>query len=326
MKLQNKKKLLLFLILVTITGVAQDDDSLTFSEKQPKAGKKFVLGLYIGSLFANQYTASMYDGSGFDASGNKNSFDNSWINQKINYQYGYMNGAQYDQIAGLLTNAINSGNQGSTGPNSGGVVIVSPGTWVFQQSDMPTNMRYKPAISVGLNTRYSVDKMNAIIMNVNASQIAVSGNFLIETPQLTGSTQMTNSTIQTFSILGQEQRLVLNFGYQHLFGNKDANFNVFVEGGLNASLTKFTSNTIIIGTQSFDLLSYFNSSLNTQGPAKRPIGAGFGAFGGIGVNIKTNTKYSAQVVYNPSLERINMGTDPSLKLQNAIGLRFYYNF
>jgi hypothetical protein len=163
-------------------------------------------------------------------------------------------------------------------------------------------------------------------MNVNASQIAVSGNFVIETPQLSGSTQMNNNNFQTFSIIGSEQRLVLNFGYQHLLGDEDANFNVFVEGGLNASLTKFSSNYVIIGTQSFDLTSYYNSTLNTQGPVKRPIGAGFGAFGGVGVNIKTNTKYSAQLVYNPSLERINIGVDPSLKLQNAIGIRFYYNF
>jgi len=325
-----------FLLVLLVVGngiiIAQDNDSILDvsdkSDKPTKPNKKFVLGLYIGSLLANQYTASMYDGYGFDTDGHKNSWDNSWMNQKVNYQYGYANGLQYDQIAALLTAAINSNNQASSNNNGGSatVVQVPPGSWVFQQSDMAANMRYKPAITVGLNTRYSVDKMNAIIMNVNASQLVVSGNFVIETPQLSGSSQMNNSTIQTFSILGSEQRLVLNFGYQHFLGDEEAKFNVFVEGGLNASLTKFSGNYIIIGTQTFDLLSYYNSTLNTQGPAKRPIGNGFGAFGGVGINIKTNTKYSAQLVYNPSFERINIGDNPQLKLQNAIGLRFYYNF
>jgi hypothetical protein len=301
------KMLLLFSIIGNTTVIAQDNDSDEISTDQPKANKKFVLGLYIGSLMANQYTAGMYDGYGFDQDGNKNSFDNSWMNQKINFQYGYQNqSGQPDQIAEQLN--------------------VPPGTWSFGPDNMPRNMRYQPAFTVGLNTRYSVDKMNAIIINVNASKLVVSGNFTIETPQPANSTQMNSNTIQTFSIIGGEQRLVLNFGYQHFFGNEEARFNAFVEGGLTAALAKFSSNTVIINSLTIDLTSYYNNIYNTQPPVRRPIGMGFGAFGGLGINIKTNTKYSAQVVYNPSFERINIGFDPQLKLQNAIGLRFYYNF
>jgi hypothetical protein len=304
-------RILSITLLLTVLGNtninAQDVDSSDISENQPKANKKFVLGLYVGSLFANQYTASTYDGYGFDIDGNRNSFENSWMNQKIFYQYGgHYNNGQVDQIAQQLN--------------------VTPGTWSFGSANMPQNMRYQPAITVGLNTRYSVDKMNAIIMNINASRLSASGNFTIETPQAANTTQLNSNTIQTFSIVGIEQRLVLNFGYQHLFGDKDANFNVFVEGGLNASLTKFTDNFIIINNLNINLISYYNSTFNIQAPVKRPIGAGFGAFGGLGINIRTNTKYSAQLVYSPSYERINIGNNPQLKMQNGIGLRFYYNF
>jgi len=47
------KMMVLFSIIGNSTIIAQDDDSAGVSTDQPKANKKFVLGLYIGSLIAN---------------------------------------------------------------------------------------------------------------------------------------------------------------------------------------------------------------------------------------------------------------------------------
>ena len=86
-------------------GMAQENDN---SDNAPdiNSKKKFHIGLYVGSLFANKYTAGMYDGSGFDIDGNKNSFENSLMYQKIILQYGggYGNG-QIDQIAQALNDS-----------------------------------------------------------------------------------------------------------------------------------------------------------------------------------------------------------------------------
>ena len=301
-----KYRLLLVLLLLTMSTFSQD--SVNVSSGNNKDSKGFKFGLYIGSLFANQYTANMYSGYGFDVDGNINSWDNSWMNQKINVQYGGNgNSALTDQIAQALK--------------------VDPQTWPFSQLDMPINMHYTPAFSVGLCGNYSVDKRNAILLNVNASKLNASGNFTIETLQTSSgsSTQMNNNNTQTFGIIGGEQRLVMQLGYQHLFGDGDK-FNFFLEGGLTATLAQFSKNSILINSLAIDLVQYNNSVyFPTAVPVKRPVGIGFGAFTGMGINVNFNPKTVIQLVYNPTFEKINIGQSPTIKLQNSIGLRLFYD-
>jgi hypothetical protein len=297
---------IILLLFITFNTFAQDSLSVNSSNTK-NSQKGFTFGLYIGTLFANQYTATMYDGYGFDIDGNKLNWDNSFMNQKINVQnggYGYP--GQPDLIAQELK--------------------VDPQTWVFDQSDMPTNMRYTPAFSVGLAGKYSVDKKNAVLLNVNASKLNISGNFVIITPQSnSASSTQVNNRIQTFGIKGGEQRLVMQLGYQHLFGDNEK-FNFFLEGGLTATLAKFDKNNILINNLQIDLVAYNNSVFYpTNVPVKKPIGIGFGVFTGMGVNINFNPKTVIQLVYNPTFEKINMGQSPTIKLQNSIGVRLFYD-
>jgi len=37
-----------------------------------------------------------------------------------------------------------------------------------------------------------------------------------------------------------------------------------------------------------------------------------------------NSQFTMQLLYSPSHEKINIGNKPTLKLQNSIGVRFYY--
>jgi hypothetical protein len=308
---QNALLILFFscsLLVLSMNGIAQDtpnDDGETPPAVVYKT-KGFRVGIYIGSYFANQYTASMYDGYGFDIDGNKNSWDNSLMNQKINIQYGYQGpSGQIDQIARALN--------------------VDPQQWTFGPSDMPTNMRYNPAFSVGLNCIYSVDKKNGIIMNLNAIKLNVGGNFTIVTPQQGNATQI-NNRIKTFSVTGVEQRALFQFGYQRILGDNEK-MNLFVEAGLNATLTKFVQNYAIINGLKIDLTSYNNQTVFANAlPFKHPIGVGFGAFAGIGANITMSPKYTIQLLYSPTYEKVNIGLNPQLKLQNSVGLRAYYNF
>ncbi len=299
--------LLLLSLLIGVNSFSQDsiDNSANDVKLENKNG--FHFGMYLGVLFANQYTASMYDGYGFDIDGNKNSYDNSFMNQKINIQYGGNGYAgQTDQIAQELA--------------------VDPHTWVFDQSDMPTNMRYVPAFSIGLSGRYSVDKSNSILLNLNASKLNIIGNFVIIKPiSNSGSSTQINNRIATFGIKGGELRLVMQVGYQHLFGEGEK-FNFLLEGGLNGTLSKFNQNQILINNLSIDLMAYNNSALLPSTTlVKKPTGIGFGGFTGLGVHVNMSPKTILQLVYNPTFEKINMGIDPQIKLQNSIGIRFFLN-
>jgi hypothetical protein len=296
-------KISLLLSLFANPSFAQDSDENENSGTPLKA-KGLNLGLLLGTYFANKYTATLYDGYGFDIDGKRNSFENSFMYQKIILEYGGGYG-QPDLVAEALG--------------------VQHGEWTFGESDMPVNMKYAPAFLLGLEGRYSVDKNNAILLNVNASKLNITGNFTIVTQPPSSSTQV-NKAIKTCAIKGVEQRLFFQLGYQRLFGESEK-VNLLAEGGLHVTLAKFDKNEILIGDNLLiDLTSYYYQPGFPAYAVKKPIGFGFGAFAGLGVNVNMNAMCKLQLVYNPSYEGINIGPDPKLKMQHGIGLRIFYNF
>lgn len=302
----NKFIKILILLLTFSSSVLKAQEN-TEGETPENNGKEksFKVGLFVGSYFANKYTAGAYDGYGFDIDGIRNtSFEKSYMYEKIIMQYGGGYG-QVDQIALALNVANNT-------------------EWYFTKDDMPMNMHYTPAFLLGLQCRYSVDKKNGISLNLNAAKISVSGNFTISTKPPTGSTQINNS-IQTFGIKGGEQRLMIQIGYNRIFGdNEKANF--FAEGGLNMTYSQFDKNEILINNLHIDLLEFYDYQGIQAGYTKKPRGMGFGAYAGAGINITMSEKFTVQLLYSPSFEGIKIGDNQKLKWQHSVGLRAYYNF
>ncbi|MCC6691412.1 MAG: hypothetical protein IT235_07755 [Bacteroidia bacterium] len=282
---------------------ADDQDSVS---APPKSLKGFHAGLFVGSYFANKYTARLYDGYGYDYNSNKNDFANSWMNRKINYEYGGGNG-QPDRIATALN--------------------VNHGSWSFSESDMPINLKYNIAILLGANTRYCFNNLNAIVFNVYASKLTVSGNFTITLNTAQVNTTMPGYTnTKTFSIMGNEQRLLFQAGYQRIIGDEDSPLNCFVEIGPSLSMAKFDKNQILINTLQIDITTQYNPIGYVTYRAKNLTGVGFGVFGGLGINLNANAKWTLQLLYTPSYDKINIGADAKSTLQHAAGLRAYYNF
>ncbi|HKC68748.1 MAG TPA: hypothetical protein VKG26_10995 [Bacteroidia bacterium] len=296
-------------LFFTSTSLAQQDSTDTDDNDNKKPNNKslkgFHLGLQAGTLFANKYTAGLYNGYGLDASGNQNTFYNSVMYNQIVYNYGGGNG-QPDRIAQALN--------------------VNPGQWSFDQSCMPINLKYNVSIMVGLNTRYCFDNKNAIILNVNGTKLNVNGNFTIYTSNAnTSSSFQGSANVQTFVINGTEQRLMSQLGYQRILGDNDM-FNFFVEGGIDLTLAKFLNDRATINNLVIDLTPTY--LVNNYGYIRSPhlIGIGVGAFAGLGINLTLSSKYTIQLLYNPSFDKINIGAAPKYTLQQSIGLRAYYNF
>jgi hypothetical protein len=300
------QKIVLLLTLLFSANLSAQDTEYDESGKPiiTTTKKGFHVGLYTGVYFANQSTASAYDGYGFDIDGNKNNYDNSFMYNKIVQEYGgYGNPGSPDEIAIALG--------------------VDYHTWTFNENDMPTQMRYFPSFLLGLQSYYSADAKNKILFNVNATRLSINGNFTIMTPQLPNSTQI-NKRVNTFAIRGREQRLTLELGYQHLFG-KNEKLNLLVEGGMNITITKFDKNEILINNLLIDLTaSYYQPGAFNTYVTRKPIGTGFGAFAGIGANLNMSEKWIMQLLYNPTYEGINIVPDATLKMQHSIGLRAYY--
>jgi hypothetical protein len=228
------------------------------------------------------------------------------MNENINKQYGSGINGQPDLIAEALG--------------------VQEGQWNFDESDMPQNMRYKTAMTVGFAGRYSVDGENALIINVTGTVLTAAGNFTITTIPPPNSTQV-NESIRTYEIRGKEQRVLFQLGYQHLFGQSQS-FNFFLEGGLHGTLAKFTTNEIQIEDLRIDLLAYYYDPITgyTYDTGQRPVGFGLGAFAGMGLNLDISNKWLLQLVYDMSLENVTIDYDQKLGMNHSAGLRMYYKF
>lgn len=312
--LKNPLSLLVFAILslCCLQSHAQTDDWNEGDSIPAKPHRGFHAGLFIGGFWANGQTAYLYDGYGFDQYGQRNSFNNSILYNQIVNVYGNGNN---DLIAQLLN--------------------VNHGDWQFTESNMPFNLRYNTTYLVGFNTRYQLDKRQNIMININGTKLSVNGKFTITSNKSNTGFQTPGATSNQnqFTIVGAEQRLMFQFGYQRILG-KNEKINFLVEGGFSIIMAKAQKNQALLYSSQYnganniaiDLMSIYSQPPYNYYSAKYLIGVGIGAFGGIGLNFNINPKYSVQLVYNPSYDRISLGSAPVFKLQHGCGLRIYYNF
>lgn len=276
------------------------------SDEEKKSTKKsnFRAGLFLGSYFPNKYTAELYDGYGYTAEGKKNDFLNSFMYRRIVLEYGGLSG-QTDYVAQALG--------------------VNPGEWVFDKTDMPLDMKYNPAFSVGAAINFSISKKDVLLLNMNVSRLTLNGNFtiVITTPPI-GPQPPGYQNIQTFGITGGEQRMLFQAGYRRMLGD-DEIFNFFVEVGPAFNISKYLRNQANINNLHIDLANFYNQTYYPTYRAKYLNGLGLGAFGGLGLNISANQNWTIQLVYSPSYEKINIGEGPKFTLHHAAGLRAFYN-
>ena len=309
MNLVPKSVFLILLLLqgFSFTSYSQEEGNETEKPGKLKAGRGFHVGITVGAFFANNAAAQIYDGYGFDGNGGKNDFANSYMNQNINVQFNGSANPFIDQIAQAMS--VN-----------GQVVAPAPEGWSFSENDMPLQMRYNTSILIGLACRYFVDKKNTLIFNVNATKIKASGAFTITI----NNPILPSEAFKTFSIIGGEQRLMFQLGYQRILGNHER-ANLFVEAGLNLTMAKFDNNQIAINNLVIDLLIDYNPNGLQTIARQKPVTVNLGAFAGLGLNITMSTKTTLQVLYAPVYVRLKLGYDTGLHLQHSVALRAYYN-
>lgn len=277
---------------------------LSFFSSHAQQKKGVQAGLYTGAFFANNITAVLYDGYGYNLEGKKNNFEDSYMNRKINMEYGGGTG-QPDRIAQEL--GLNSNE------------------WVrITEEDMPVNMRYSTAFMIGLTVRYNVNETSALLFNLQSARISATGNFTIETTPSTNQSGVTwkSQNILNFPITGTEQRFVFQTGLQRYLSRNEI-FNFFVEAGPLVNMVKMVNNRAIINNLQIDLTRYYDVTGIETYRARNMSAVDLGFFAGIGINLNTNTGWTVQLLYNPSYERIGIGENPGPFLQQSLGLRMY---
>jgi len=299
---------LIFFQGICMHAIAQDESAQDESGSGGfKGSEGFHIGFYLGAFFPNKNSAVVYDGYGYDANGNRNAPDQTYMYKKIIVENNYNSTNGNDNI----TNALG---------------LTSREFWRFDSvEDMPTNLKYNTAFLFGIAMQFGISKQQGIIANLNFAKLNVIGNFNIQTRNT--SNQLTTEWLNNpFAIAGNEQRLTIQLGYNRILGNNEK-YNFFIEAGLSVNNAKFLRNYIVINSLELDLTTY---DPNAPGGniyfAEQYNGWGFGGFAGLGLNLTMNPKYTIQFLYSPSYETVNLGPQPETALQHAVGMRAYYNF
>lgn len=312
MKIAIPTKLVASLLLIQLFSVnlfAQDENATEDDNSgvSYKGVEGFHIGFNLGAFFPNKDAAAIYEGYGFDANGNRNAPDQTYMYKKIIVENDYNSSNGNDRITIAL--GLNSRDY-----------------WKFDSvADMPTNLKYNTAFLLGLALHYGIDKKQAIIANLNFAKLTAIGNFNIQTRNT--SNQIPSDWINNpFAIVGKEQRFMIQLGYSRILGNNEK-YNFFIEGGLCTNNVKFQKNFIEINDLEIDLSTYDSNAPGGNAYfSEQYTGWGFGGFAGLGLNLTMNPKYTIQLLYSPSYETIKLGPEATAALQNAVGMRAYYNF
>ncbi|MFM7813686.1 MAG: hypothetical protein ACKO66_04130, partial [Flavobacteriales bacterium] len=158
----------------------------------------------------------------------------------------------------------------------------------FPYDSYPLNMKYNPAIMVGLQIKYNFNRFAALIYNLNAMKLKAAGQF---TMQFQGTPVQLNQQrdVRLMSIAGEEQRFNMNLGYRQGWMMGDAS-NFYLQLGGSLLGTKWTSNYVYVAEGKFDLVTntpVFGATAVTVQPK---AGIGVGAFFGTGVEFFVGNK------------------------------------
>ena len=245
------------------------------------------IGLNIGSYFANAKTANVYNGKG--------PFD------------GYLNEAT--QIRWYsIPERIGEGGDFSFDQNTVNVIkdYYNTSTYSFKSDYAPTNMRYNPAMYVGLNLKWNFNRYAALIMNVNGTKLKAVGQFTMQVVGSSINSAPNSQGIQLLTVAGEEQRFNMNLGYRQGWMMGDMS-NFFVQVGGSMLGTRWMRNYVLVADRQFDLIS--QNFVQGQQPlsATPTTGIGFGAFIQTGVEFWIG-RYSFDIGIGFSRETVKIHT------------------
>jgi hypothetical protein len=238
-------------------------------------------GLNIGAYFGNAETAGLYNGSG--------SFE-GFVNEAAEIQW-----FSVEERIGINSPFINDIRDIKTFYNAEG--------YIFPYDSYPTNMRYNPAMYVGLQLKYNFNRYAALVFNLNALRLKAIGQFsmqFIGTPLL----QNAQNDVRLFSIVGEEQRFNINLGYRQGWMMGDFS-NFYIQLGGSMLGTKWTKNYVLVADRSFDLVTNVPVIGQTAMQAQQAARVGFGAYTSVGVEFWLG-KYSFDLSFGFSRDQVKL--------------------
>jgi len=306
----NKKAILILGILIlTLSGKAQ---VYNYADGEGPLPPDSIKGLYValnlGYYFANNNSAFIYGGYGYQRDGVINDFANAWLNRSI------------------------QGNSEAI-RNTSTALGLTEGEWAFTEDDMPGVMQYSGSFMYGGHLRYMFNADFGVYVEINGTNPVTIGEFTIE-DRTSGAGQPGNLGIRRFGIRGEEQRLMINLGLHRVLlrekferEGRPTSILPYFDIGVNFTFAKFEENFYSLDDGVVrDLTVFFNRQNQPVDQANLLTGAGYGGFVGAGGQITLGNKFILNIGYNASFEQIRLGDVNERGLQSQIILKAIYLF
>jgi hypothetical protein len=274
----------------------------------PDSIRGLYVALNLGYYFANNNTAYIYGGYGYQRDGTINDFANAWLNQSLQGNPQFRR--ETSEALGL-----------------------ADGEWAFTEDDMPGLMQFSGSFMYGGHLRYMFNADFGVYAEINGTNPVTVGEFTIQT--FSPSPDPTqNQRLRRYGIRGEEQRLILNFGlhrvlFRELFEEQGRSTTIlpYVDVGINFTFVKFEENFYSLDDGVVQKLTiFFNQQAQFVDQANLLTGAGFGGFAAAGGQITLGSKFIIDIGYNASFEQIKLGEVNERGLQSQIVLKAIYMF
>ncbi|HKK39646.1 MAG TPA: hypothetical protein VJ949_09540 [Cryomorphaceae bacterium] len=274
----------------------------------PDSIKGLYIALNLGYYFANNNSAVIYGGYGYQRDGTINDFANAWLNRSIQGNPEFRR--QTSTALGL-----------------------ADGEWAFTEDDMPGVMQFSGSFMYGGHLRYMFNADFGVYAEINGTNPVTVGEFTIQT--FSPSPDPTqNQRLRRFGIRGEEQRLIVNLGLHRVLlreqferQGRSTTILPYVDVGINFTFTKFEENFYSLDDGVVrDLTVFFNQQSQFVDEANLLTGAGFGGFAALGGQITLGSKFILNIGYNASFEQIKLGEVNERGLQSQVVLKAIYMF
>jgi hypothetical protein len=238
--------------------------SLVFAQDDDAPQKKgFFVGLGFGGHFANSNTAIIYNGV------------NAYT--AINIPYYFKTEPFKTQFDEYFKYPYE--------------IVEAPGE----------NIKYRPSSEISWLVGYQIDNGTAFYVEANFAQLRVEDVFVIAIDD--PNRKSPEKLLQQIPIIGEEQRLNINTGFQISMINEKG-FNLYLPLFANINSTKVQKNYFLINNREYALHH------NVPGVTNQRIGGmGYGGGSGMGVKMRFSKQLSLDVSYNLIYSRIQMHPD-----------------
>jgi hypothetical protein len=252
--MKRTEYLLLILFFTSVcSSSAQKNEFRNQEDPESEYVQHWNFGLNMGMILPDKQSANFYNGSAINENSANRILDNLYFKQQIVENIGYN----------------------------------------YKSYDLPENMAYKAAMSVGFYGRYNFSARSAFITQFNYHRLKANDIFLLNL-EVPGGFSF-EPTYYECAIIGQEARTNIDIGYMRSFPLQKK-ISIFTEIGFNLNNTVVDLNMIGINNLQYTI-KYAGE--HPQGPYSnntyydlRQGGIGYGGFITTGLSLEFNESVS----------------------------------